>query len=143
MEVASLNNSSAASKYSLAFFSSIKISASFFAKESLDFNNFSFSFFCLSSESSSFLLVSSSSFFFSYFSSSNLALYAECAKRTDFFISLVTRIFSGLQFTGLWNFIASFRSRKPTMVCSPNLDLSFVTALAFNKRLPGPKQGKT
>ena len=58
-----------------------------------------------------------------------------CAKHTDFFISSVTGIFSGLQFTGLWNFTASFRSCKPITVCSPNLDLSFVTTLAFNKRL--------
>ena len=102
---------------------------------SLDFNDFSFSFFSFSS-SSFFLIVSASnSFFFSSFSWSNLALYAECAKRTDFLISLVTGIFSGLQFTGSWNFTASFRSRKPTMVYSPNLDLSFVTTLAFTERL--------
>ena len=51
------------------------------------------------------------------------------------FPHLVTGIFSGLQFTGLWNFTVSFRSRKPTMVCSPSLDLSFVTTLAFTERL--------
>ena len=102
---------------------------------SLDFNNFSFSFFSFFS-SSFFLIVSASnSFFFSSFSWSNLALYAEFAKRTDFLISLVIGIFSGLQFTWSWNFTASFRSRKPTMVCSPSLDLSFVTTLALTERL--------
>ena len=73
----------------------------------------------------------------------------KCAKCTDFLISLVTGIFSDLQFTGSWNFTASFRSHKPTIVCSPSLDLSFVATLAFIKRLrlgsafPEPKQGMT
>ena len=73
----------------------------------------------------------------------------KCAKCTDFLISLVTGIFSDLQFTGSWNFTASFRSHKPTIVCSPSPDLSFVATLAFIKRLhlgsafPGPKQGIT
>ena len=77
----------------------------------------------------------------------------KCAKCTDFLISLVTGIFAGifsdLQFTGSWNFTASFRSHKPTIVCSQSLDLYFLATLAFIKRLrlesafPGPKQGMT
>ena len=82
-----------------------------------------------------------------------LSHFFKCAKCTDFLISLVTGIFSDLQFTGSCNFTASFRSHKPTIVCSPSLDLSFfatlVTTLAFIKRLhlgsafPGPEQGMT
>ena len=130
LEVASLSNSSAASTSSLAFFSSFKISASFPGLQQLLLLFLQFFFFLFL-----FIVSASNSFFFSSFSWSNLALYAECAKRTDFLISLVTGIFSGLQFTGSWNFTASFRSHKPTMVCSPSLDLSFVTTLALTERL--------